>query len=73
VPPVAIRLRPDFKTVLTLVGAYSLLHQANRRKDSDGRIVAEIADYRRGIRDQTRGVRRTVVAVAELLGGARKR
>jgi hypothetical protein len=45
VPPVAIRLRRDFKTVLTLIRAHALLHQASRRKDAEGRLVAEIADY----------------------------
>jgi len=45
VPPVAIRLRRDFKTVLTLIRAHALLHQANRRKDAKGRLLAEIADY----------------------------
>jgi hypothetical protein len=45
VPPVAIRLRRDFKTVLTLVRAHALLHQASRRKDAEGRLLAEVADY----------------------------
>jgi hypothetical protein len=45
VPPVAIRLRRDFKTVLTLIQAHALLHQASRRKDAEGRLLAEIADY----------------------------
>jgi hypothetical protein len=45
VPPVAIRLRRDFKTVLTLIRAHALLHQASRRKDAEGRLLAEIADY----------------------------
>jgi hypothetical protein len=45
VPPVAIRLRRDLKTVLTLIRAHALLHQANRRKDANGRLVAEISDY----------------------------
>ena len=45
VPPVAVRLRRDFGTVLMLIRAHALLHQASRRKDADGRIVAEIADY----------------------------
>jgi hypothetical protein len=36
VPPVAVRLRRDFKTVLMLVRAHALLHQASRRK-----VVAE--------------------------------
>ena len=45
VPPVAIRLRRDFKTVLTLIRAHALLHQASRRKDAEGRLLAEVADY----------------------------
>jgi hypothetical protein len=45
VPPLATRLRRDFKTVLTLIRAHALLHQANRRKDAEGRVVAELADY----------------------------
>ena len=45
VPPVAVRLRRDFKMVLMLVRAHALLHQALRRKDQDGRIIAEIEDY----------------------------
>jgi len=32
VPPVAVRLRRDFKTVLTLIRAHALLHHATRRK-----------------------------------------
>ncbi|MGA6967475.1 MAG: hypothetical protein WBZ51_28165, partial [Xanthobacteraceae bacterium] len=45
VPPVAVRLRRDFKTVLMLVRAHALLHQASRRKDQNGQVVAEIEDY----------------------------
>jgi hypothetical protein len=45
VPPVDIRLRRDFATLLTLVRAHALLHQPNRRKDPNGRLIAEIADY----------------------------
>jgi hypothetical protein len=45
VPPVAIRLRRDFKTVLNLVRAHAILHQASRHKDADGRLMAEVADY----------------------------
>ena len=45
VPPVAIRLRRDFKTILTLIRAHALLHQANRRKDGDGRLIAECRLY----------------------------
>jgi hypothetical protein len=45
VPPVAIRLRRDFKTVLMLIRAHTLLHQASRLKDETGRVVATIEDY----------------------------
>jgi hypothetical protein len=45
VPPVAVRLRRDFKTVLMLVRAHAVLHQASRRKDEEGRIIAKIEDY----------------------------
>jgi hypothetical protein len=45
VPPVAVRLRRDFKTVLMLIKAHALLHQASRLKDDEGRVIADIADY----------------------------
>jgi hypothetical protein len=45
-PPLAVRLRRDFKTVLMLIRAHALLHQATRRKDDDGRVVATLDDYR---------------------------
>jgi hypothetical protein len=45
VPPVAVRLRRDFKTVLTLTRAHALLHQATRLKDAGGRIIATLEDY----------------------------
>ena len=45
VPPAAIRLRRDFGRVLMLIKAHALLHQATRRKDRGGRIVAAITDY----------------------------
>jgi hypothetical protein len=45
VPPLAVRLRRDFKTVLILVRAHALLHQASRRKDEQGRVIAQIEDY----------------------------
>lgn len=83
VPPVAIRLRRDFKTVLTLISAHALLHQASRRKDGDGRLIAEIADYA-AVRELVADlvavgaevtikpeVRETVRAVADLLAAGR--
>jgi hypothetical protein len=45
VPPVAVRLRRDFKTVLTLIRAHALLHQATRRKDTSGSVIATVDDY----------------------------
>jgi hypothetical protein len=45
VPPVAVRLRRDFKTVLTLIRTHALLHQETRQKDAAGRIVATVEDY----------------------------
>ncbi len=44
-PPAAVRLRRDFKTVLTLIRAHALLHQATRQQADDGRIVATLDDY----------------------------
>jgi hypothetical protein len=45
IPPVAIRLRRDFKAVLSLIQAHALLHLANRETDSEGRIIATLEDY----------------------------
>jgi hypothetical protein len=45
VPPVAVRLRRDFATVLNLVKAHAILHQQTRARDDAGRIVATVADY----------------------------
>ncbi len=45
VPPVAVRLRRDFGTLLALVRAHALLHQANRDRDDEGRVVATVTDY----------------------------
>ena len=44
-PAVAVRLRRDFKTVLMLIRAHALLHQASRRKDEQGRVIAALEDY----------------------------
>src|SRR5215471_8481898 len=44
-PAVAIRLRRDFKTVLTLIRAHALLHQASRLNDEQGRVIATLEDY----------------------------
>jgi hypothetical protein len=45
IPPLAVRLRRDFGALLNLIKAHALLHQANRERDREGRIIATIADY----------------------------
>ena len=45
IPPLAVRLRRDFTQVLNLIRSHAVLHQANRKRDPKGKIVAEIADY----------------------------
>lgn len=84
VPPLSIRLRRDFKTILTLIRAHALLHQASRPKDADGRLVADVADYA-AVREMVADlvaegaevtikpeVRETVRAVADLLADGRE-
>ena len=80
-PPVAIRQRRDFQQVLAFIRTHAVLHQATRRRDGQGRIIATIDDY-----DSIRGLvadlmadaadrtvpstqRETVGAVADMLGG----
>jgi hypothetical protein len=45
IPPVAVRLRRDFGSLLALIRAHALLHQATRVRDRKGRIVATLDDY----------------------------
>jgi hypothetical protein len=47
IPPVAVRLRRDFGALLNLIRAHALLHQATRKRDGEGRIIATIEDYAR--------------------------
>jgi hypothetical protein len=81
IPPVAVRLRRDFATVLSLIRAHTLLHRATRELVA-GVVIATLADYA-AVRDlvadlvsdaveQTASdaVRATVEKVAELtIGG----
>ncbi len=46
IPAVAVRLRRDFSQILSLISSHALLHQANRQKDENGNILAQIDDYR---------------------------
>jgi hypothetical protein len=45
IAPVAVRLRRDFGSLLALVRAHAVLHQATRKKDASGRIIATLDDY----------------------------
>jgi hypothetical protein len=45
VPPVAVRLRRDFGTVLALIRAHAVLHQQSRKRDPASRIIADLDDY----------------------------
>jgi hypothetical protein len=45
IPPVAVRLRRDFRAVLRLIEAHAILHQRTRDRDQLGRIVATDTDY----------------------------
>ena len=51
IPPVAVRLRRDFKLLLTLIQACALLHRASRERDSSGAIIATIQDDYATVRD----------------------
>lgn len=80
IKPRAVRLRRDFRLLLTLVEAHALLHQATRERDEHGRIVASLDDYavvrelvHDLIADQLESavpktVRETVQAVRDLAG-----
>jgi hypothetical protein len=82
VPPVAVRLRRDFGTLLALVRAHAILHQQNRKRDPAGRVIASLDDYE-AVRDLVEDViaegvaatvsptiRSTVLAVQVLTQGA---
>jgi len=47
IPPIAVRLRRDFGAILNLIRAYAVLHQASRKRDGEGRIIAAVEDYAR--------------------------
>jgi hypothetical protein len=80
IPPVAVRLRRDFGSLLGLVRAHALLHRATRDIGEHG-VVATVDDYDAvrnlvvdlisdGIGATVSGAtRETVNAVAEVIGG----
>ena len=45
VPADAVRMRRDFKQVLSFIEAHAFLHQASRERDEAGAILADRADY----------------------------
>lgn len=45
IAPKAVRLRRDFGQLLHLVKTHALLHQENRERDAEGRVVATFDDY----------------------------
>jgi hypothetical protein len=45
IPPVAVRLRRDFGALLALIRSNAILHQASRRSDAEGHIIATLEDY----------------------------
>ncbi len=79
IPPLAVRLRRDFASVLGLIRAHALLHRATRASSEAGGLVATLEDYdavRKLVADLVSdgigaqvspAVRETVTAVAGLL------
>lgn len=45
IPTTATRLRRDFQTILSLIKAHAILHQAQRARDNKERIQATFDDY----------------------------
>jgi hypothetical protein len=45
IPTKAVRLRRDFRSLLGLIRAHAVLHQARRDRDSRDRVVATLDDY----------------------------
>jgi hypothetical protein len=46
IKPLMVRFRRDVGALLTFIKASALLHQAQRQKDDQGRVIATIADYK---------------------------
>jgi hypothetical protein len=81
IPPVAVRLRRDFGSLLALIRAHALLHRASREVDENEGVVATIEDYgavRELVVDLisdgigstvSEATRETVNAVAEIITG----
>ena len=73
----AVRMRRDFSQLLTVIQTIALLHQAQRERDHQGRIIATLDDYAVArwlleevftatVNEVTPAIRQTVEAVALL-------
>jgi hypothetical protein len=45
IPPRMVRFRRDVGALFSFIKASAILHQAQRKRDADGRVVATVADY----------------------------
>jgi hypothetical protein len=77
IPATAVRMRRDFAQLLTVIQAIALLHQCQRERDKQGRIIATLDDYAAArwlleevftatVHETTPAMRQTVEAVARL-------
>lgn len=81
VPPQAVRLRRDMRQVLSLIKAHAIVHQLNRQRDAEGRIIATLRDYTavhglvsayiaQGVAATVSAETREVVEAVNMLGGS---
>ena len=80
-PATAVRMRRDFSQLLTVIQTIALLHQAQRERDGQGRIIATLDDYAAArwlleevfaatVHEMTPAIRETVEAVTRLSKGS---
>jgi len=80
VPTDDVRMRRDFTQILTVIGTLAFMHQRQRERDDQGRVVASRRDYENAYRllaevlavtldSVTDATRQTVAAVEELTAG----
>ena len=55
IPPLMVRFRRDVGALFSFIKASAILHQAQRKVDADGRLVATLADYSGGLPDLLQG------------------
>ncbi|MCL0099934.1 hypothetical protein M1O55_03585 [Dehalococcoidia bacterium] len=77
IPATAVRMRRDFSQLLTVIKTNALLHQTQRERDVQGRIIATLDDYAAArwlleevftttVNEVTPAIRQTVEAVTRL-------